>query len=568
MPVEEMTMPPAENGFADLPAEPAAASSADTGLPAEPTAASSDFAVAADAGLPAAPTAASSDFAVATDANLPDVADEFVDDPAEVKEKEDYLLPDLSLLQAPDPVSVAYTEEELSRMSALVEQKLSDFGVECKVVEALPGPVVTRFGLELGPGVKGSRVSNLARDLARALSVVSVRVVEIIPGKPILGLELPNKTRETVSLSEIVSSTQFEECTSSLPLALGKDISGTPVVALLDSMPHLLVAGTTGSGKSVSLNAMILSLLYRAQPRDVRLIMIDPKMLELSIYKDIPHLLTPVVTDMREAGNALKWCVAEMERRYRLLADAGVRNIAGYNKQVAEQGDHSAEMEHLPYIVVIIDELADLMMVTGKKIEEQIVRLAQKARASGIHLILATQRPSVDVITGLIKANVPTRISFKVSSRIDSRTVLDQMGAEALLGQGDMLYLKPGSSVPVRVHAAFVNDAEVHQVSDYLRSVGGPPDYVEDILREEAGENKNADEGGNNADEEDPLYEEAVRIVVESRRASISFVQRRLKIGYNRAARLVEEMEQQHIVGPHEANGNREVLAHGEQPLQ
>ena len=494
-------------------------------------------------------------------------------------------LPPLALLDEPRPSEGGYSEEALQAMSRLVEMKLADFGVEVQVVAVSPGPVITRFELQPGSGVKVSQISNLAKDLARALSAISVRVVEVIPGKSVVGLEIPNEKREIVTLSEIIKSTEYEEASSPLTLALGKDISGHPTVVDLARMPHLLVAGTTGSGKSVAVNAMILSLLYKTLPSDVRMIMIDPKMLELSIYEGIPHLLTPVVTDMKEAANALRWCVAEMERRYRLMAALGVRNIASYNRKIKDAEDTGEpipnplykpeehldpeapppELTRLPYIVVIVDELADMMMVVGKKVEELIARLAQKARASGIHLILATQRPSVDVITGLIKANIPTRIAFQVSSKIDSRTILDQMGAESLLGHGDMLYLAPGTGVPTRVHGAFVSDQEVHRVVDHLKG-NSAPDYLEEILQgdmpggELPGEMGFGGEGGGDS-ESDPLYDQAVRIVTESRRASISGVQRRLKIGYNRAARMIETMEMAGIVGPLQSNGSREVLA-------
>ena len=490
----------------------------------------------------------------------------------------DSVLPPLKLLDGPQPSGGRYSREALEAMSRQVELKLKDFGVEVSVVAVHPGPVITRFELEPAPGVKVSQISNLAKDLARSLSVVSVRVVEVIPGKSVIGLEIPNESRELVTLGEILNSSAYEEVKSPLPLALGKDISGNPVVTELNRMPHLLVAGTTGSGKSVALNAMILSLLYKSTARQVRLIMIDPKMLELSVYEGIPHLLTPVVTDMKESANALRWCVAEMERRYRLMATMGVRNIGGFNRKVREaaerrkplkdplyqpagEGDTAPDLEELPFIVVIIDELADMMMTVGKKVEELIARLAQKARAAGIHLLIATQRPSVDVITGLIKANIPCRIAFQVSSKVDSRTILDQMGAEHLLGHGDMLFLAPGTSIPERVHGAFVDDNEVHRVVENLRG-RGEPDYLEEITSGPA-------DGGTDvipglepvSDDHDPLYDEAVRIVTESRKASISYIQRRLKIGYNRAARMVEEMEQTGLVGPLESNGSREVLA-------
>ncbi len=490
-------------------------------------------------------------------------------------------LPPLALLDGPPPSQGGYTAETLEAMSRLVELKLRDFGIEVEVDAVHPGPVITRFELSLAAGTKVSRITNLAKDLARALSVISVRIVEVIPGKPVIGLEIPNEHRETVVLSEILNSKTFDKAGGPLTLALGKDISGNPFVAELSKMPHLLVAGTTGSGKSVALNALILSLLYKQDPQHVRLIMIDPKMLELSVYDGIGHLLAPVVTDMKEAGNALRWCVAEMERRYRLMASLGVRNIAGYNRKVKEAAakgqplpdplfnqaeypdEEPPDLESLPYVVVVVDEFADLMMVVGKKVEELIARLAQKARAAGIHLILATQRPSVDVITGLIKANIPSRIAFQVSSRVDSRTILDQQGAEQLLGQGDMLYLPPGSGIPHRVHGAFVADDEVHKVVRHLRTLGEPVyvDSITDGSVEVPGLPGESGAGGNGADaESDPLYDEAVAIVAESRRASVSGIQRRLKVGYNRAARMVEAMEQAGVVGPLEANGQREVL--------
>ena len=490
-------------------------------------------------------------------------------------------LPPLDLLDPPITGTAGYSPETLEYMSRRVEILLRHFGIVVKVVAVEPGPVITRFEIEPAPGVKVSQISNLAKDLARGLSVISVRVVEIIPGKSVVGLEIPNQQREIVYLREVLEAPVYTQSTSPLTLALGKDISGNPVVANLAKMPHLLVAGTTGSGKSVAINAMLLSLLYKASPQEVRLILVDPKMLELSMYEDIPHLLTPVVTDMKEAANALRWCVVEMDRRYRLMAALKVRNIAGYNRKLADaqaageditdpfwkpgEGGVAGEipiLEPLPFIVVVIDELADMMMIVGKKVEELIARLAQKARAAGIHLILATQRPSVDVITGLIKANIPTRIAFQVSSRVDSRTILDQMGAEQLLGHGDMLYLPPGTGLPQRVHGAFVDDHEVPRVVDYLRQTGAP-DYIDDVLAEPCEESdgvEDADNGGRGG-ESDPLYDEAVRIVTESRRASVSGVQRRLRIGYNRAARLVEEMERAGVVGPVQTNGSREVLA-------
>ncbi|MCC7410736.1 MAG: DNA translocase FtsK 4TM domain-containing protein [Gammaproteobacteria bacterium] len=491
-------------------------------------------------------------------------------------------LPPLALLEAPPgETGGGYAPEVLEAMSRQVELKLRDFGVEAQVVAVHPGPVITRFELEPAPGVKASRITGLAKDLARSLSTVSVRVVEVIPGKSVIGLEIPNERRETVYLREILSSREYDASHSHLTLALGKDIGGRPVVVDLARMPHLLVAGTTGSGKSVALNAMILSLLYKSTPVDVRLVMIDPKMLELSVYEGIPALLAPVVTDMREAANALRWSVAEMERRYRLMATLGVRNIGGYNRKVLEaieRGQPLADpfapppfgedarvptLDKLPYIVVIVDELADMMMTVGKKVEELIARLAQKARAAGIHLILATQRPSVDVITGLIKANIPSRIAFQVSSRVDSRTILDQMGAETLLGHGDMLYLPPGTGLPTRVHGAFVADQEVHKVVEELKRRGAP-DYVDAVLEGPAETGDDVIPGlepviGDG--ESDALYDQAVRIVTETRRASVSGVQRRLKIGYNRAARLIEEMERAGIVGAMQSNGSREVLA-------
>jgi S-DNA-T family DNA segregation ATPase FtsK/SpoIIIE len=484
--------------------------------------------------------------------------------------------PTLSLLDMPTASKKGYSEDVLQALSRQVELKLKDFGVEVQVVEVQPGPVVTRFELQPAAGVKVSRISGLSKDLARALAVSSVRIVEVIAGKSVVGLEIPNEHREVVRLREILGCADYENAKSSLMMALGKDIAGRPVAANLEKMPHLLVAGTTGSGKSVAVNAMILSLLYKATPKEVRMIMVDPKMLELSVYEDIPHLLTPVVTDMKEAANALRWCVAEMERRYPLMAALGVRNIAGFNKKVQEaidkgepipdptadlvEGEPAPTLEPLPFIVVVIDELADMMMVVGKQVEELIARLAQKARAAGIHLILATQRPSVDVLTGLIKANIPTRMAFQVSSRIDSRTILDQMGAEQLLGQGDMLYLPPGSGLPERVHGAFVDDHEVHGVVEFLKK-DSSPDYLEEIVQEQADE----DESGAIADlsdaESDPLYDQAVQVVTESRRASVSGVQRRLKIGYNRAARIVEAMEAAGVVSAMQSNGSREVLA-------
>ena len=496
-------------------------------------------------------------------------------------------LPPLQLLDDPPPRESTYSAEALEAMSRLVELKLKDFGVDVEVVAVQPGPVVTRFELRPAPGVKASQISSLAKDLARALSAISVRVVEVIPGKSVMGLEIPNEKREIVTFGEIVKSKAYDDITSPLALALGKDIGGIPIVADLQRMPHLLVAGTTGSGKSVAINAMVLSMLYKSTAEDVRLIMIDPKMLELSVYEGIPHLLAPVVTDMKEAANALRWCVAEMERRYQLMAALGVRNIGGFNRKVKDAIDAKTpikdpvimkrasndpsidqsqipELEPLPFIVVIIDELADLMMIVGKKVEELIARLAQKARASGIHLILATQRPSVDVITGLIKANIPCRIAFQVSAKVDSRTILDQSGAESLLGHGDMLYLPAGTSMPTRVHGAYVADAEVHRVVEALRKAGAP-DYIDEVLSGPKGPIPGlpAEEGedGEGVDsEQDVLYDEAVKIVLTERKPSISYVQRRLKIGYNRAARLIESMEAAGLVGPLQSNGGREIL--------
>jgi S-DNA-T family DNA segregation ATPase FtsK/SpoIIIE len=482
-------------------------------------------------------------------------------------------LPTLDLLDEAPANLESIATDTLEFTSRLIEKKLKDFGVDATVVAAYPGPVITRYEIEPAVGVKGSQIVNLAKDLARALSLVSIRVVETIPGKNLMGLELPNPKRQTVRLSEILGSTVYNDNASLLTLALGKDIGGKPVTVDLAKMPHLLVAGTTGSGKSVGINAMILSLLYKADPAQLRLILIDPKMLELSVYEGIPHLLCPVVTDMKEAGHALQWCVVEMDRRYRLMSKLGVRALASYNAKIAEAKAAGAPLtnpftltpeapeplEPLPIIVVVIDELADLMMVTGKKVEEQIARIAQKARAAGMHLILATQRPSVDVITGLIKANVPARISFQVSSRVDSRTILDQMGAETLLGQGDMLYLPPGHGLPARVHGAFVADAEVHRVVHFLKSKGGPR-YLEGILDPPEAAEAAAGEGGAGGGEADPLYDQAVEVVVKNRRASISLVQRHLRIGYNRAARLLEDMEKAGLVSAMQNNGNREIL--------
>ena len=488
----------------------------------------------------------------------------------------DSALPPIHLLDDPSGMVELPSAETLDFTSRLIERKLMDFGIEVKVLTAQPGPVITRFELEPAAGVKGSQVTNLIKDLARALSVVSVRLVETIPGKTCMGLEIPNPKRQIVYLSEIMGSQAYADVKSPLAICLGKDIAGKPAVADLAKMPHVLVAGTTGSGKSVAINALILSWLYKADANQVRLILIDPKMLELSVYEGIPHLLAPVVTDMRQAASALNWCVAEMERRYKLMSVLGVRNLAGYNQKIRDAEKAGEKIPHpfsltpdepeplveMPLIVVVIDELADLMMVVGKKVEELIARLAQKARASGIHLVLATQRPSVDVITGLIKANVPTRISFQVSSKIDSRTILDQMGAETLLGQGDMLYMPPGTGYPVRIHGAFVSDQEVHKVVSYLKAQG-EPNYIEGILTNEAEEGGAdfSDSGSASGAEADPLYDEAVGIVLKTRRASISAVQRQLRIGYNRAARLIEDMERAGLVSAMQSNGNREVLA-------
>ena len=489
----------------------------------------------------------------------------------------DTKLPQVDLLDAAPGRMESVAPETLEMTSRMIEKKLKDFGVDVRVVAASPGPVITRYEIEPATGVKGSQVLNLAKDLARSLSLVSIRVVETIPGKTTMALELPNAKRQIIRLSEILGSQVYNDAASQLTLGLGKDIIGAPMVADLARMPHCLVAGTTGAGKSVGINAMILSLLYKAEARDVRLILIDPKMLEMSVYEGIPHLLCPVVTDMKQAANALNWGVGEMERRYKLMSKLGVRNLSGYNKKIAEAAERGEKLpnpfsltpespeplERLPFVVIVIDELADLMMVVGKKIEELIARLAQKARAAGIHLILATQRPSVDVITGLIKANIPTRLSFQVSSKIDSRTILDQMGAEALLGQGDMLYLTPGGGVPVRVHGAFVSDEEVHRVVNYLKSQGAP-NYIEGILEggvlDGDGGDAASGEAGGASGEADPMYDQAVGIVLQHRRASISLVQRHLRIGYNRAARLLEQMEKSGLVSPMSTNGNRDIM--------
>jgi DNA segregation ATPase FtsK/SpoIIIE, S-DNA-T family len=489
----------------------------------------------------------------------------------------DSKLPQVDLLDAAGKQGTLVSPETLEMTSRLIEKKLSDFGVQVQVIAAQPGPVITRYEIEPATGVKGSQIVNLAKDLARSLSLVSIRVIETIPGKNLMALELPNAKRQSIRLSEILGSQVYADAKSLLTMGLGKDIAGHPVVADLAKMPHCLVAGTTGSGKSVGINAMILSLLYKADAKDVRLLLIDPKMLELSVYEGIPHLLAPVVTDMKQAAHGLNWCVGEMEKRYKLMSKMGVRNLAGFNAKIddaAARGEYIGNpfslnpeepepLERLPYIVVVIDELADLMMVVGKKIEELIARLAQKARAAGIHLILATQRPSVDVITGLIKANIPTRLSFQVSSKIDSRTILDQMGAEALLGMGDMLYMPSGTGFPTRVHGAFVSDDEVHRVVAYLKEQGGEPNYIDGVLGGEDGEGFDLLGGGGSDDaggEKDPLYDQAVAIVLQDRKASISYVQRKLKIGYNRAARLLEDMENAGLVSALTASGQRDIL--------
>lgn len=487
-------------------------------------------------------------------------------------------LPGLRLLDPPKPHEKGFSNEALEALSRLLEIKLADFGVEVEVVAVHPGPVITRFEMEPAAGVKASKITALSKDLARSLSVPSILVVEVIPGKTCVGLEIPNEHREIVSLSEILMSKQYDKSSSPLTLGLGKDIAGNPVVADLGKMPHLLVAGTTGSGKSVCVNALLISLLYKAKPDEVRLILIDPKMLELNVYEGIAHLLTPVVTDMKEAANALRWCVGEMESRYELMSGLGVRNIAGFNRKVKDAieagtpiedptfnpdnhapGSQPQKLKPLPYIVVVVDEFADLFMVVGKKIEELIARITQKARAAGIHLILATQRPSVDVVTGLIKSNIPTRIAFQVSSRVDSRTILDQMGAENLLGHGDMLYMEAGSGLPIRIHGAFVDDHEVHRVVAFLKEQN-EPDYIEEILQESSTVLPGEKPAGASGEDVDALYDEAVAIVTQTRKASISYVQRRLKIGYNRAARMIEEMEASGVVSAMQSNGSREVL--------
>ncbi|MES1935611.1 DNA translocase FtsK [Salinisphaera hydrothermalis] len=515
----------------------------------------------------------------ATQLDLP--MDEQVDVPTYDPER-DSPIPPIALLDPAREPKGDQDEAVLQHMSEQLEQHLADFNVQAKVVAVQPGPVVTRFEIDPAPGVKVNQISNLSKDLARAMSTTSVRVVEVIPGKSVVGLEIPNADREIVALREILDSALYTKASSPLTLALGKDIGGSPVTADLAKMPHMLVAGTTGSGKSVAVNAMILSILHKATAEEVRLIMIDPKMLELSVYEGIPHLLAPVVTDMKDAANALRWCVGEMERRYKLMAALGVRNMAGFNTKVkkaieagqpiedpiaknaqsneaAEAGEELPTLEPLPAVVIIVDELADMMMVVGKKVEELIARIAQKARAAGLHMILATQRPSVDVITGLIKANIPTRIAFQVASKIDSRTILDQQGAESLLGHGDMLYLPPGTGFSNRVHGAFVDDHEVHKVVEYLKQTG-QPDYIEEILEGGAGDAEGGGEGDDDV-EADPLYDQAVAIVLKSRKASISYVQRRLRVGYNRSARLIEQMENAGVVGPAEGSGGREVLA-------
>ena len=484
-------------------------------------------------------------------------------------------MPSTQLLDRALDDGESLTKDELNELAVLLENKLEEFGIIAEVESVLPGPVVTRFEIQPAPGTKASKITNIAQDIARSLSVSSVRVVEVIEGKSVVGIEIPNTNRKMVRLTEILSSSEFKNSSSNLSLALGKDIAGEPIVVDLAKMPHLLVAGTTGSGKSVGINAMLLSLLFKSDPKDVRLILIDPKMLELSVYDGIPHLLTPVITDMTDASNGLRWCVVEMDRRYKLMSMMGVRNLAGYNKKIKEAANNGKQilnplkedveeyLEELPSIVVVVDEFADMMMLVGKKVEHLIARIAQKARAAGIHLILATQRPSVDVITGLIKANVPTRIGFQVSSKIDSRTILDQGGAEQLLGYGDMLYLPPGVGVPIRVHGAFVGDDEVHRVVNDWKS-RGEPQYEEDIVNDAQDTGPipgwSGSESSSSAEDVDELYDEAVNFVIESRRASISAVQRKLRIGYNRAARLIEAMEEAGLVSEMSSNGSREVL--------
>jgi S-DNA-T family DNA segregation ATPase FtsK/SpoIIIE len=485
-------------------------------------------------------------------------------------------MPSTQLLDRALDDGSSLSEAELNELALLLETKLEEFGIEASVETVLPGPVVTRFEIQPAPGTKASKITNIAQDIARSLSVSSVRVVEVIEGKSVVGIEIPNTNRKMVRLTEILSSNAFKTSVSNLTLALGHDIAGKPVVVDLAKMPHLLVAGTTGSGKSVGVNAMLLSLLFKSDPKDVRLILIDPKMLELSVYDGIPHLLTPVITDMTDASNGLRWCVVEMDRRYKLMSLMGVRNLAGFNKKIKDAADNGKQilnpllegqeeyLEELPSIVVVVDEFADMMMLVGKKVEHLIARIAQKARAAGIHLILATQRPSVDVITGLIKANIPTRIGFQVSSKIDSRTIIDQGGAEQLLGYGDMLYLPPGVGVPIRVHGAFVGDDEVHRVVDDWKS-RAEPDYIDSIVNDAQDTGpipgwSGSESSGGSAEDSDELYDEAVNFVIESRRASISAVQRKLRIGYNRAARLIETMEEAGLVSEMSSNGSREVL--------
>ena len=512
------------------------------------------------------------DLPIKNDSNLKEVPKEILDDIVDVK-KDKAVMPSTELLDRALDDGSSLTERELNQIAELLEDKLEEFGIEATVESVLPGPVVTRFEIQPAPGTKASKITNIAQDIARSLSVSSVRVVEVIEGKSFVGIEIPNNNRKMVRLTEILSSKAFKSSPSNLSVALGQDISGNPIVVDLAKMPHMLVAGTTGSGKSVGLNAMLLSLLFKSDPEEVRLVLVDPKMLELAVYDGIPHLLTPVITDMTDASNGLRWCVAEMDRRYKLMSMMGVRNLAGFNKKIQDADkngkqilnqlneDEEEYLETLPSIVVVVDEFADMMMLVGKKVEHLIARIAQKARAAGIHLVLATQRPSVDVITGLIKANIPTRIAFQVSTKIDSRTILDQGGAEQLLGYGDMLYLPPGVGVPVRVHGAFVGDDEVHRVVNDWKS-RAEPNYVDEII------SSNQDTGPipgwtgieSSSDEQDELYDEAVNFVIESRRASISAVQRKLRIGYNRAARLIETMEEAGLVSEMSSNGSREVL--------